>query len=47
MKATFVSQFKAKLAKEYYITGAAGEPKRITLDRNLVQDRSGIILHQD
>ena len=47
IKAAFVSQFNDKLAKEYYITGAAGEPKRITLDRKLVQDKSGIILHQD
>lgn len=44
IKAAFVSQFNDKLAKEYYITGAAGEPKRITLDRKLVEDMSGIII---
>lgn len=40
----FASQFKDDLARQYYITGAAGEPKRITLDRSLVQDRSGLIM---
>lgn len=43
IKAAFVSRFNDRLAKEYYITGGAGEPKRIALDRSLVQDKSGII----
>ena len=44
IKAAFASQFQDKLACHYYITGRAGEPKRITLDRSLVEDKSGLIL---
>ena len=44
IKAAFASQFQDKLACQYYITGRAGEPKRITLDRSLVRDKSGLIL---
>ena len=44
IKAAFVSQFQDKLARHYYITGRAGYPKRITLDRSLVEDRSGLIM---
>jgi hypothetical protein len=32
------------LACQYYITGKPGEPKRIALDRKLVEDRSGLIM---
>lgn len=44
IKSAFASQFQDKLACQYYITGRAGEPKRITLDRSLVRDKSGLIL---
>lgn len=44
IKAAFVSQFKDDLARQYYISGAAGEPKSISLDRKLVEDRSGVII---
>ncbi len=44
IKSSFASQFKDDLARQYFITGAAGEPKRITLDRKLVEDRSGMVM---
>lgn len=43
IKAAFVSQFNDNLAYNYYISGFAGNPKEIRLDRSLVQDRSGIV----
>ena len=44
IKAAFASQFQDKLANQYYIIGKRGEPKRITLDRSLVEDQSGMIM---
>ncbi len=47
IKAAFVSQFNDSLAKNYYITGPAGEPKKIKLDRKLIRDKSKfLLLHQ-
>jgi len=43
IRAAFVSQFNDNLAHNYYIIGKAGEPKRITLDRSLVIDKSGLL----
>ena len=43
-EAYFVFDADNKLARHYYITGRAGKSKRITLDRSLVQDRSGLII---
>ncbi len=37
IRAAFISRFDDRLAKEYYITGYAGKPKKIELDRSLVQ----------
>ncbi len=44
IKTAFASQFKDDLASQYYITGKPGKPKRITLDRKLVEDRSGMVM---
>ena len=44
IKAAFVSQFNDNLAKQYYITGNAGEAKKIKLDRTLINDKSGQII---
>jgi hypothetical protein len=44
IKSAFASQFQDRLASQYYITGKPGEPKRIALDRKLVEDRSGLIV---
>ena len=38
------SQIKDGLSSQYYITGRAGEPKRIILNRSLVEDKSGMIM---
>lgn len=43
IKAAFVSQFNDKLAKNYYITGGAGKPKKIMLDRFLIIDKSCLL----
>lgn len=43
IKAAFVSQFNENLAKNYYIAGAAGEPKNIKLDRKLIKDQASIL----
>ena len=43
IKAAFVSQFNDNLAKNYYITGGAGEPKTIKLDKKLINDCTGLI----
>lgn len=43
IKAAFVSQFNDNLAKNYYITGGAGEPKTIKLDRKQINDQASII----
>ena len=42
IRAAFVSQFADDLAHHYYITGSSATPKRITLDRNMLIDKSGI-----
>lgn len=44
IKAAFALQFQDKLANQYYIVGKRGEPKRIALDRSLVEDLSGLIM---
>lgn len=44
IKSAFASKFQERLACQYYITGKPGEPKRIALDRKLVEDRSGLIM---
>lgn len=43
IKAAFVSQFNDNLAKNYYITGGAGEPKTIKLNRKLINDHASLI----
>ena len=43
IRAAFISQFADDLAHHYYITGGYATPKRITLDRNMIIDKSGII----
>lgn len=43
IRAAFVTRFSDDLAKNYYITIGNGNAKRITLDRNLVIDESGIL----
>lgn len=42
IRAAFISQFADDLAHHYYITGGYATPKRITLDRNMLIDKSGI-----
>lgn len=37
IKEAFLSQFDEHLAKRYYITGKRGEPKKITLPRELIE----------
>ena len=44
IKNAFVSLFMDEIACQYYIDGPAGEPKRIALDRSLVEDLSGMIM---
>lgn len=44
IRAAFISQFADDLAHHYYITGGYATPKRITLDRNMLIDKSGIIV---
>ncbi len=46
IKSAFASKFQDHLARKYYITGKPGEPKRIILDRKLVEDRSGLIIER-
>ncbi len=36
VREAFISRFNDRLAKNYYITGKRGEPKRITLDKQLI-----------
>lgn len=43
IRAAFITQFADDLAHHYYITGNYASPKRITLDRNMVIDYSGLI----
>lgn len=43
IKAAFVSQFNDKLAKNYYITGGAGKPKKIMLDWSLITDKPKLL----
>ena len=42
IRAAFISQFADDIAHHYYITGNSATPKRITLDRNMIIDKSGI-----
>ena len=44
IKGAFISKFQERLSCNYYLTGSAREPKRITLDRSLVDDQSGLIM---
>lgn len=44
IRAAFVSRFTDSLAKDYYISGFAGEPKVITLDRSLLVDQTNLNL---
>ncbi len=44
IRAAFVSRFTDTLAKDYYISGFAGEPKVITLDRSLLVDHTNLNL---
>lgn len=44
IKGAFEVQITPVVARQYYIDGHAGEPKRIALDRSLVEDRSGLIM---
>ena len=37
IREAFISQFDEDLAKNYFITGKRGEPKTITLSRDLVE----------
>jgi hypothetical protein len=37
IREAFVSQFDEEIAKHYFVTGKRGEPKRITLSRDLVE----------
>lgn len=37
IRAAFISRFDDRLAREYYIYGYAGKPKKIALDRSLVR----------
>ena len=46
IRAAFVSQFSDDLAKNYYITVGSGNAKRITLDRRLVMDETGILTNK-
>jgi hypothetical protein len=46
IRAAFVTRFSDDLAKNYYITIGSGNAKRITLDRNLVIDESGILVRK-
>lgn len=43
IRAAFISKFNDNLAHNYYITGNAGEPKKITLDRLLIIDNSKVL----
>jgi hypothetical protein len=36
IREAFVTRIDERLAKNYFVTGVRGEPKRITLDRSLV-----------
>ena len=42
IRAAFICQFADDIAHHYYITGNSATPKRITLDRNMLIDKSGI-----
>lgn len=44
IKEAFLLQFEESVARQYYITGSASDPKGILLPRHLVQDLSGLIL---
>ena len=43
IKAAFVSRIHVSLASNYYLVGLAGEPRRISLDRSLITDHSGLL----
>jgi len=42
IRSAFITRFTDDLAHHYYITGSSSTPKRITLDRNMLIDKSGI-----
>ena len=44
IRAAFISQFDERLAKHYFIIGKRGEPKTITLPRNLVKWEKSIYI---
>lgn len=46
IRAAFITRFTDDLAHHYYITGSSSTPKRITLDRNMLIDKSGIITYR-
>lgn len=43
IRAAFVGRFSDELAKNYYMTVGSGNAKQITLDRDMVEDESGIV----
>lgn len=43
IRAAFISRFTDDIAHNYYITGSSSTPKRITLDRNMLIDKTGFI----
>jgi len=43
IRAAFIAKFTDDLAHHYYITGNYATPKRITLDRNMIIDYSGLM----
>lgn len=43
IRAAFINQFADDIAHNYYITGSSASPKLISLDRNMIIDKSGIL----
>lgn len=43
IRAAFISNFADDIAHNYYVTGSSSTPKRITLDHNMLIDKSGIV----
>jgi len=46
IRAAFITRFSDDLAHHYYITGSSSTLKRITLDRDMLIDKSGIITYR-
>ena len=46
IKEAFLLSLDDSIAKQYYITGCTGNPRQIILSRDLVQDRSGLIINK-